>query len=160
MKYSESIDRYEEWFTTDLLQNNEGHCVGAIGRNLRNGNLEVFNAKATILATGGAGQAYEPTTNGLIVTGDGMAQAYRLGAHLMDMEMVQYHPTCLAGNGILIAEAHAARVPGCSMPRASASWSAMRRTSWSSPPGMSSRAPSRPRSTRGAASRTGRSRST
>ncbi len=104
MKFSDSIDRYEEWFTTDLLQDDEGHCVGAIGRNLRDGHLEVFNAKATILATGGAGQAYEPTTNGLIVTGDGIAQAYRLGAHLMDMEMVQYHPTCLAGNGILITE--------------------------------------------------------
>ena len=104
MKYSDSIDRYEEWFTTDLVQNDEGRCIGAIARNLRDGHLEVFNAKATILATGGAGQAYKPTTNGLIVTGDGLAQAYRLGAKLMDMEMVQYHPTCLAGNGILITE--------------------------------------------------------
>jgi succinate dehydrogenase / fumarate reductase flavoprotein subunit len=104
MKYGTSIDRYEEWFTTDLLQDEEGRCVGAICRNLRDGHLEVFNAKATILASGGAGQVYEPTTNGLIVTGDGMAQAYRIGAKLQDMEMVQYHPTCLAGNGILITE--------------------------------------------------------
>src|SRR5206468_2070997 len=66
--------------------------------------LEVFNAKATILASGGCGQVYKPTTNGLIVTGDGIAQAYRLGAKLMDMEMVQYHPTTLAGNGLLITE--------------------------------------------------------
>jgi succinate dehydrogenase / fumarate reductase flavoprotein subunit len=57
-----------------------------------------------ILASGGAGQAYKPTTNGLIVTGDGIAQAYRIGARLMDMEMVQYHPTTLAGNGLLITE--------------------------------------------------------
>ena len=64
----------------------------------------MFNAKATILASGGAGQAYRPTTNGLIVTGDGIAQAYRIGAKLMDMEMVQYHPTTLAGNGLLITE--------------------------------------------------------
>ena len=64
----------------------------------------MFNAKATILASGGAGQAYKPTTNGLIVTGDGIAQAYRIGAKLMDMEMVQYHPTTLAGNGLLITE--------------------------------------------------------
>jgi len=78
--------------------------VGAICRDLRDGRLEVFNAKTTILATGGAGQAYEPTTNGLIVTGDGIAQAYRIGARLMDMEMVQYHPTTLAGNGLLITE--------------------------------------------------------
>jgi succinate dehydrogenase / fumarate reductase flavoprotein subunit len=104
MKHHEQLDRYEEWFTTDLLQDDEGRCVGAIARNLRDGYLEVFNAKATILATGGAGQAYEPTTNGLIVTGDGIAQAYRIGARLQDMEMVQYHPTTLAGNGILITE--------------------------------------------------------
>src|SRR6202021_3510805 len=57
-----------------------------------------------ILASGGAGQVYEPTTNGLIVTGDGIAQAFRIGARLMDMEMVQYHPTTLAGNGLLITE--------------------------------------------------------
>jgi succinate dehydrogenase / fumarate reductase flavoprotein subunit len=104
MKHHEQLDRYEEWFTTDLLQDDEGKCVGAVCRNLRDGRLEVFNAKATILASGGAGQAYEPTTNGLIVTGDGIAQAYRIGAKLMDMEMVQYHPTTLAGNGLLITE--------------------------------------------------------
>jgi succinate dehydrogenase / fumarate reductase flavoprotein subunit len=104
MKHSSQVDRYEEWFTTDLLQDDEGRCIGAICRNLRDGHLEVFNAKKTILATGGAGQAYKPTTNGLIVTGDGIAQAYRIGARLMDMEMVQYHPTTLAGNGILITE--------------------------------------------------------
>ena len=64
----------------------------------------MFNAKTVILASGGAGQAYKPTTNGLIVTGDGIAQAYRIGARLMDMEMIQYHPTTLAGNGLLITE--------------------------------------------------------
>ena len=104
LKHGEQVDRYEEWFTTDLLQDEDGRCVGAICRNLRDGQLEVFNAKSVILACGGAGQVYEPTTNGLIVTGDGIAQAYRIGARLQDMEMVQYHPTCLAGNGILITE--------------------------------------------------------
>jgi succinate dehydrogenase / fumarate reductase flavoprotein subunit len=104
MKHSEQIDRYEEWFTTDLLQDDEGRCVGAICRNLRDGELQLFNAKTVILASGGAGQAYRPTTNGLIVTGDGIAQAYRIGARLMDMEMIQYHPTTLAGNGLLITE--------------------------------------------------------
>jgi succinate dehydrogenase / fumarate reductase flavoprotein subunit len=104
MKHHEAVDRFEEWFTTDLLQDDEGRCVGAICRNLRDGRLEVFNAKTTILASGGAGQVYKPTTNGLIVTGDGIAQAYRIGAKLMDMEMVQYHPTTLAGNGLLITE--------------------------------------------------------
>jgi succinate dehydrogenase / fumarate reductase, flavoprotein subunit len=104
MKHSSTVDRYEEWFATDLLQDDEGRCIGAICRNLRDGELRVFNAKSTILANGGAGQAYKPTTNGLIVTGDGIAQAYRIGARLMDMEMVQYHPTTLAGNGLLITE--------------------------------------------------------
>ncbi len=104
MKHHEILDRYEEWFTTDLLQDDDGHCVGAICRNLRDGHLEVFNAKAVILASGGAGQVYQPTTNGLIVTGDGIAQAFRIGARLQDMEMVQYHPTTLAGNGLLITE--------------------------------------------------------
>jgi succinate dehydrogenase / fumarate reductase flavoprotein subunit len=104
LKHHETVDRYEEWFTTDLLQDEEGRSVGAICRDMRDGRLEIFNAKTTILATGGAGQAYEPTTNGLIVTGDGIALAYRLGATLMDMEMIQYHPTTLAGNGLLITE--------------------------------------------------------
>jgi succinate dehydrogenase / fumarate reductase, flavoprotein subunit len=104
MKHHEVVDRYEEWFTLGLLQNDEGHCIGAVCRDLRDGHIEIFNAKATILASGGAGQVYKPTTNGLIVTGDGIAQAYRIGARLMDMEMIQYHPTTLAGNGLLITE--------------------------------------------------------
>ena len=104
MSHHQRLDRYEEWFTTDLLQDDDGRCTGAVCRNLRSGRLEVFNAKSTILASGGAGQVYRPTTNGLIVTGDGIAQAYRIGARLMDMEMVQYHPTTLAGNGLLITE--------------------------------------------------------
>ena len=57
-----------------------------------------------ILATGGNGQAWQPTTNALICTGDGIAMAYRAGATLMDMEMIQYHPTTLAGKGFLITE--------------------------------------------------------
>jgi succinate dehydrogenase / fumarate reductase flavoprotein subunit len=66
--------------------------------------MEAFTAKNVILACGGAGQVYKPTTNGLIVTGDGIALAYRSEAPLMDMEMVQYHPTCLVETGILITE--------------------------------------------------------
>jgi len=104
MKYHERVDRYEEWFTTSLLQDETGACTGCIARNIRSGAMEVFTAKNVILATGGAGQCFKPTTNGLICTADGMAQAYRLGAPLMDMEMIQYHPTCLVENGVLITE--------------------------------------------------------
>jgi succinate dehydrogenase / fumarate reductase, flavoprotein subunit len=104
LKHHEQIDRYEEWFVTGLAQDNDGTCIGAVARNIKDGAMELFSAKATILASGGAGQCFKPTTNALICTGDGIAQAYRLGAPLMDMEMVQYHPTTLAGNGILITE--------------------------------------------------------
>src|SRR6476646_1638801 len=104
MKHHEQIDRYEEWFVTDLAQDEEGQCIGAVARNIRDGAMELFSAKSTILASGGAGQCFKPTTNALICTGDGIAQAYRIGAPLMDMEMIQYHPTTLAGNGILITE--------------------------------------------------------
>jgi succinate dehydrogenase / fumarate reductase, flavoprotein subunit len=104
LKYHEKVDRYEEWFTTSLLLDDEGQCTGMIARNIRDGHLEAFSAKNVILATGGAGQAFKPTTNALICTGDGIAQAYRIGCPLMDMEMIQYHPTTLAENGFLITE--------------------------------------------------------
>ena len=103
MKHSE-VHRYEEWFTTSLVQDDEGLIAGAITRNIRDGSMELFSAKAVILASGGNGQVYNPTTNALICTGDGIAMAYRIGAPLMDMEMIQYHPTTLAGLGLLITE--------------------------------------------------------
>jgi succinate dehydrogenase / fumarate reductase flavoprotein subunit len=104
MKHSSTVERFEEWFTTSLLRNDDGHCTGVVARDIRTGRMETFTAKNVIIATGGCGQAYQPTTNGLIVTGDGMALAYRAGAPLMDMEMVQYHPTCLIDHGFLITE--------------------------------------------------------
>jgi len=104
MKHHETVDRYEEWFVTSLVQDELGACCGVVARDVRTGAMETFHAKNTILACGGAGQVYSPTTNALIVTGDGIAQAYRIGAPLMDMEMVQYHPTTLVENGLLITE--------------------------------------------------------
>ncbi|HKR99693.1 MAG TPA: FAD-binding protein [Candidatus Dormibacteraeota bacterium] len=103
MKHDE-IYRYEEWFNTALVQDDEGQIAGVVARNMRDGAMELFSAKAVILAAGGNGQIYNPTTNALICTGDGIALAYRAGAPLMDMEMVQYHPTTLQGNGLLITE--------------------------------------------------------
>jgi succinate dehydrogenase / fumarate reductase flavoprotein subunit len=104
MKHHEQVDRYEEWFVTSLVRDEGGTCIGAIARDVRSGAMEAFSAKNVILASGGAGQCYKPTTNGLICTADGIAQAYRAGAPLMDMEMVQYHPTTLVENGFLITE--------------------------------------------------------
>jgi succinate dehydrogenase flavoprotein subunit len=104
LKHHETVERYEEWFTTSLIKNDDGVCCGVIARDVRTGRMQAFDAKNVILACGGAGQVYKPTTNGLIVTGDGIAMAYRAGAPLMDMEMVQYHPTCLVETGILITE--------------------------------------------------------
>jgi succinate dehydrogenase / fumarate reductase flavoprotein subunit len=103
MKYDE-VTRYEEWFSTALVQDDSGRIAGVVTRNIRDGSMELFAAKAVILATGGNGQIYDPTTNALICTGDGIAMAYRVGAPLMDMEMIQYHPTTLAGLGLLITE--------------------------------------------------------
>ena len=94
---------YEEWFVTKLIIE-DGECRGVIAMDIHSGKLEIIKAKSVILATGGAGRIFEPSTNALICTGDGLALAYDAGASLMDMEMIQYHPTGLAGNGILLSE--------------------------------------------------------
>jgi succinate dehydrogenase / fumarate reductase, flavoprotein subunit len=89
---------YEEWFGTALFVEG-GACRGMIALDSLTGELHLLRAKAVIDAAGGCGRLYEPSTNALICTGDGYALAYRAGAALMDMEMVQYHPTTLAGSG-------------------------------------------------------------
>ncbi|HSI81297.1 MAG TPA: FAD-binding protein [Solirubrobacterales bacterium] len=104
MKHSDQVERYEEYFCTSLALDDDGNCVGAVMRNVRDGSMELFEAKNVIVATGGNGQVWQPTTNALICTGDGIAMAYRAGAPLSDMEMIQYHPTTLAGKGFLITE--------------------------------------------------------
>ncbi len=104
MKHSDDVDRYEEYFNSALAIDESGACVGAVMRNIRDGSTELFEAKNVILATGGNGQVWQPTTNALICTGDAIALAYRAGAAVMDMEMIQYHPTTLAGKGFLITE--------------------------------------------------------
>ena len=104
MKHSDEVARYEEYFCTALAMDDAGACCGVVTRNVASGEMQLFSAKAVILATGGNGQVFQPTTNALICTGDGIAMAYRVGAKLMDMEMIQYHPTTLAGKGFLITE--------------------------------------------------------
>ncbi len=102
LKYP-SIRRYDEFFCTDLLVD-DGRCVGVQTIDVANGEFRLFLGKAVILATGGAGRIFQFNTNGGIVTGDGMALAYRQGVALRDMEFVQYHPTGLPGSGILMTE--------------------------------------------------------
>ena len=97
------IKVYEEWFVTSLIIE-KGKCCGVIALELKTGKLMPIHAKTVIVASGGCGRAYEPTTNGLVCTGDGLSLAYQSGAPLMDMEMIQYHPTTLKGNGVLITE--------------------------------------------------------
>ncbi|HMD02227.1 MAG TPA: FAD-dependent oxidoreductase [Candidatus Baltobacteraceae bacterium] len=95
---------YEEYFATALCVE-DGVGAGVVAYNMRNGELELVTAKATIFATGGLGRVYAKTTNGYASTGDGMAIAYRAGIPLMDMEFVQFHPTSLKENGVLLSEA-------------------------------------------------------
>ena len=97
------VTSYEEWFITSMIID-DGECCGVVALDIRTGRFYVIRAKTVILCTGGLGRLYEPSTNALIVTGDGMALAYKAGAPLMDMEMVQYHPTTLKGSGVLITE--------------------------------------------------------
>ena len=94
---------YEEWFVLSLLMD-DGRCAGAVVMEISSGEMHVIRANAVIVASGGLGRVFEPSTNALICTGDGMAAAYRVGAPLMDMEMVQYHPTTLKSNGALMSE--------------------------------------------------------
>lgn len=95
---------FDEFFAVDLLRDAEGYTVGALLLEIETGEPLIIEAKTTLLATGGAGRMYRTSTNALINTGDGMAMAARAGVPLQDMEFVQFHPTGLAGIGILITE--------------------------------------------------------
>ena len=98
------IERYDEYFAIDLLVD-DGRCQGLTAIEMRSGQMRRFNAKAVIIAGGGASRMFPFNTNGAIKTGDGMALAYRAGVPLKDMEFVQYHPTGLPNTGTLLTEA-------------------------------------------------------
>jgi succinate dehydrogenase / fumarate reductase flavoprotein subunit len=98
------LNVYEEWFVTKLIIE-DGACRGVVAIDLKTGEMHTIKAKAVIVAAGGAGRVFEPSTNALICTGDGLSLAYQAGVPLMDMEMIQYHPTTLARTGILMSEA-------------------------------------------------------
>ncbi|MCL5278402.1 MAG: L-aspartate oxidase [Planctomycetes bacterium] len=94
VKSQPRIKVIENFFTIDLLTDQENRCVGILGR-CKNRGLQIIWASSTILATGGNGQLYRETTNPAVATADGLAMAYRAGAVLRDLEFVQFHPTTL-----------------------------------------------------------------
>ena len=95
---------FSEWFSVDLVKNKEGHVCGLVAICIITGKIAFFKSEAVILATGGAGQIYESTTNAYTSSGDGMGMALRAGFPLQDMEFWQFHPTGIAGVGCLITE--------------------------------------------------------
>ncbi len=95
---------YSEWYALDLVKNDDGAIVGATAIEIETGEVVYFKAKATVLATGGAGRIYASTTNAHINTGDGVGMALRAGVPVQDMEMWQFHPTGIAGAGVLVTE--------------------------------------------------------
>ncbi len=99
-----SIKRFDEHFCVDLVVE-DGRVQGVVAIEIATGEFRLIEAKAVIIATGGAGRVFRENTNGGIVTGDGMALAYRHGVPLRDMEFMQYHPTCMPGTGLLFTEA-------------------------------------------------------
>src|SRR5437868_211879 len=99
-----SIRRFDEHFCVDLVVE-DGRVQGVVAIEIASGEFRLIQAKSVIIATGGAGRVFRENTNGGIVTGDGMALAYRHGVPLRDMEFVQYHPTCMPGTGLLFTEA-------------------------------------------------------
>ncbi|MCB5225918.1 succinate dehydrogenase flavoprotein subunit [Alishewanella sp. 16-MA] len=95
---------FSEWYALDLVKNQDGAIVGCTAIDIESGEIVYFKAKATVLATGGAGRIYASTTNAHINTGDGVGMALRAGVPLQDMEMWQFHPTGIAGAGTLVTE--------------------------------------------------------
>jgi len=93
-----------EWFAVDLVKNQDGAVVGVIAINIETGEVVHVKSRATVLATGGAGRIYASTTNAHINTGDGVAMALRAGFPVQDIEMWQFHPTGIAGAGVLVTE--------------------------------------------------------
>ena len=95
---------FNEWFAVDLVKNQDGAVVGVIAIDIETGETVYVKSKATVFATGGAGRIYASTTNAHINTGDGIGMALRAGFPVQDIEMWQFHPTGIAGAGVLVTE--------------------------------------------------------
>lgn len=105
----QGVEFYNEFYVLDLLMNTGAdgvqHTAGVVAYELATGELHVFQAKSVVFATGGTGKVFKTTSNAHTLTGDGMGVAFRRGIPLEDMEFFQFHPTGLAGLGILLSEA-------------------------------------------------------
>jgi len=95
---------FSEWYALDLVKNQEGAVVGCTAIDIESGEVVFFKSRATVLATGGAGRIFASTTNAHINTGDGVGMSLRAGIQMQDMEMWQFHPTGIAGAGVLVTE--------------------------------------------------------
>ncbi len=95
---------FVEWMALDLIRDSEGNVLGVTALEMETGEVVIFHARATLFATGGAGRIYSSSTNAFINTGDGLGMAARAGIPLEDMEFWQFHPTGVAGAGVLITE--------------------------------------------------------
>jgi len=95
---------FNEWYATDLVKNEDGEVVGVIAICIETGEVVYVKSKATVFATGGAGRIFASTTNAHINTGDGVGMALRAGFPVQDIEMWQFHPTGIAGAGVLVTE--------------------------------------------------------
>ena len=95
---------FVEWMALDLVRDADGDVVGVVALEMETGEVMILEAKVTVLATGGAGRIWAASTNAFINTGDGMGMAARAGIPLEDMEFWQFHPTGVAGAGVLITE--------------------------------------------------------
>jgi succinate dehydrogenase flavoprotein subunit len=93
-----------EWFAIDIVKNQDGVVTGVIAMNIEDGEMVYVKSKATVFATGGAGRIYASTTNAHINTGDGIGMSLRAGFPVQDIEMWQFHPTGIAGAGVLVTE--------------------------------------------------------
>ena len=100
----EKTSFFVEWLATDLIRDAAGDVVGVTAIEMETGDVHIFEAKTTLLATGGAGRIFAASTNAFINTGDGLGMAARAGIPLEDMEFWQFHPTGVAGAGVLLTE--------------------------------------------------------
>ncbi len=100
----EKTSFFVEWLALDLIRDAAGDVVGVSALEMETGDVHIFEAKTTLLATGGAGRIYAASTNAFINTGDGLGMAARAGIPLEDMEFWQFHPTGVHGAGVLLTE--------------------------------------------------------